>query len=180
MTSFFMVNSSRSAGLSSVDLNAVPMTTLILFCSMMWIGTSPGGTGGGVKVTTVAIALMNVLSLAKGKESIEIYRRRIASESVHKAFAIIVLSIIVIGIAFLMLSFSDSGLPTKSLFFEALSAYTTSGLSLGITSSLSPIGKMVIIVTMFVGRVGTLTLLVAFIKNTRNKSYVYPREKILF
>jgi Trk-type K+ transport system membrane component len=91
-----------------------------------------------------------------------------------------VLSIIVIGIAFLMLSFSDSGLPTKSLFFEALSAYTTSGLSLGITSSLSPIGKMVIIVTMFVGRVGTLTLLVAFIKNTRNKSYVYPREKILF
>ena len=68
----------------------------------------------------------------------------------------------------------------KKLLFEVVSAYTTCGLSLGVTPSLSPMGKLIIIVTMFVGRVGTLTLLVAFIKNTKNKSYIYPTEKVLF
>lgn len=180
VTSFFMVNSARSAGFNSIGLDALNIPTVIMLSTLMWIGASPGSTGGGVKVTTVAIALMNILTLAKGKEAIEIYRRRIAAESVHKAFAIIVLSVLAIGVSFVLLNFSDPGLPMKALLFEAISAYSTCGLGMGITPLLSPIGKMVIIVTMFVGRVGTLTLLVAFIKNTQNKSYLYPTEKILF
>lgn len=180
VTSFFMVNSSRSAGFNSVDVGFLASPTLIMLITLMWIGASPGSTGGGVKVTTVALAILNIFSLAKGKESIEIFRRRIASESVNKAFAIILLSVLTIAFSFILLNFTDSSKPMKELLFETVSAYTTCGLTMGVTSSLSMAGKMVIIFTMFVGRVGTLTLLVAFIKNTKNKSYIYPTEKILF
>lgn len=180
VTSFFMANSSRSAGFNSVNVNFVTAPTLIMIVLLMWVGSSPGSTGGGVKVTTVAVALLNIFSLARGKESIEIHKRRIAPESVNKAFAIILLSVLAIGVSFILLNFTDNEKPMKSLLFEVVSAYTTCGLSLGVTPTLSPLGKVIVISTMFVGRVGMLTLLVAFIKNTRNKSYIYPTEKILF
>ncbi|WP_245893819.1 TrkH family potassium uptake protein [Sphingobacterium gobiense] len=179
-TSFFMANSSRTAGFDSVNINMVATPTLIMMVTLMWIGASPGSTGGGVKVTTVALALMNIVTLARGKESIEMYKRRIASESVNKAFAIIILSVLTITFSFVLLNFTDPAQQMKALLFEVVSAYSTCGLSLGIASSLSSGGKIVIATTMFVGRVGTLTLLVAFIKNIRNKSYIYPTEKILF
>lgn len=180
VTSIFMANSTRSAGFNSVDLNFINIPTLIMFVTLMWIGVSPGSTGGGVKVTTIAIALMNIVALAKGKESIEIYKRKIASESVNKAFAIILLSVLTITLSFILLSFSDPNQQMIPLLFESVSAYTTCGLSLGITSSLTATSKIILMFTMFVGRVGMLTLLVAFIKNTRNKSYIYPTEKVLF
>ncbi|ERJ61462.1 TrkH family potassium uptake protein [Sphingobacterium paucimobilis] len=180
VTSLFMANASRSAGFNSVDVNFVSTPTLIMLTTLMWVGASPGSTGGGVKVTTVAIAFMNIFSLARGKDSIELFRRKIAGESINKAFAIIVLSVLTITFSFVLLNFSDADKPMKALLFESVSAYTTCGLSLGVTPSLSTTGKMIIIFTMFVGRVGMLTLLVAFIKNTRNKSYIYPTEKLLF
>lgn len=180
VTSIFMANSTRSAGFNSVDLNFINIPTLIMFVTLMWIGVSPGSTGGGVKVTTIAIALMNIVALAKGKESIEIYKRKIASESVNKAFAIILLSVLTITLSFILLNFSDPNQQMIPLLFESVSAYTTCGLSLGITSSLTATSKIILMFTMFVGRVGMLTLLVAFIKNTRNKSYIYPTEKVLF
>ncbi|MBL1410535.1 ATPase [Sphingobacterium sp. C459-1T] len=180
VTSLFMTNASRSAGFNSVDVNFVSTPTLIMLTTLMWIGASPGSTGGGVKVTTVAVAFMNIFSLARGKDSIELFKRKIASESINKAFAIIVLSVLTITFSFVLLNFSDADKPMKALLFESVSAYTTCGLSLGVTPSLSATGKMIIIFTMFVGRVGMLTLLVAFIKNTKNKSYIYPTEKLLF
>lgn len=180
ITSFFMANSSRSAGFNSVDINFVSTPTLIMITTLMWIGVSPGSTGGGVKVTTVAVAFMNIIALARGKDAIEVYKRRIASESINKAFAIIILSVLTITFSFILLNFSDPGKSMKALLFECVSAYTTCGLSLGVTPSLSSAGKIIVIFTMFVGRVGMLTLLVAFIKNTKNKSYIYPTEKLLF
>ncbi|EEI94256.1 cation transport protein [Sphingobacterium spiritivorum ATCC 33300] len=180
VSAFFMTNASRSAGFNSINLNFLSGPTVIMVTSLMWIGASPGSTGGGVKVTTVAIALLNILSLARGKDSIDIFKRRIIPESVNKAFAIILLSGVTIGISFVLLNLSDPGKGMKELLFETVSAYTTCGLSLGVTPSLSPASKIIIIFTMFVGRVGTLTLLVAFIKNMRNRNYVYPSEKILF
>lgn len=179
-TSFFMANASRSAGFNSVNVSFLNIPTLIMVTTLMWIGVAPGSTGGGVKVTTVALALMNILALARGKDSIEIFKRRIALESVNKAFAIIVLSVLTITFSFVLLNFSDPNKEMIPLLFETVSAYTTCGLSMGVTQSLSPAGKIIIIMTMFVGRVGMLTLLVAFIKNTKNKSYIYPTEKLLF
>ncbi|MNG60330.1 Ktr system potassium uptake protein B [compost metagenome] len=179
-TSFFMANAARSAGYNSIDLSFVGAPTIFLIMLLMWIGASPGSTGGGVKVTTVALSFINIISLAKGKEYIEIFKRRIASESVNKAFAIILLSFIVVGLSFFVLIFTDPDKSMKDLLFESLSAYTTCGLSLGITPSLSMGGKLVIVVTMLVGRVGMLTLLVAFIKNTTRRNIIFPEEKILF
>lgn len=180
VTSFFMANASRSAGFTSVNMGLVSAPTLIMITTLMWIGSSPGSTGGGVKVTTVALAFLNILALAKGKESVEVFKKRIAGESINKAFAVIVLSVVVISFSFVLLVFSDGDKAMKSLLFEVVSAYTTCGLSLGITPSLSFEGKMIIVFTMFVGRVGTLTLLVALIKDIKNKSYIYPTEKLLF
>ncbi|WP_259179471.1 TrkH family potassium uptake protein [Sphingobacterium sp. BIGb0165] len=179
-TSFFMANAARSAGYNSIDLSFVGAPTIFLIMLLMWIGASPGSTGGGVKVTTVALSIINIISLAKGKEYIEIFKRRIASESVNKAFAIILLSFIVVGLSFFVLIFTDPDKSMKDLLFESLSAYTTCGLSLGITPSLSMGGKLIIVVTMLVGRVGMLTLLVAFIKNTTRRNIIFPEEKILF
>ncbi|MVZ66797.1 ATPase [Sphingobacterium sp. DK4209] len=180
VTSLFMANSARSAGFNSVNLNFINIPTLIMVVTLMWVGVSPGSTGGGVKVTTVAIALMNIVALARGKESIEVFKRKIAAESVNKSFAIILLSILTILFSFILLNFSDPNQQMVPLLFETVSAYTTCGLSLGITASLSATSKIILMLTMFVGRVGMLTLLVAFIKNTKNKSYIYPTEKILF
>lgn len=179
-TSFFMANAARSAGYNSIDLSFVGAPTIFLIMVLMWVGASPGSTGGGVKVTTVALTFMNIISLAKGKEYIEIFKRRIASESVNKAFAIILLSFFVVGLSFFLLIFTDPDKSMKDLLFESLSAYTTCGLSLGVTPSLSMGGKLIIVVTMLVGRVGMLTLLVAFIKNTTRKNIIFPEEKILF
>lgn len=179
-SSFFSANNGRSTGFGRMDVSTFMGPTFILFLLLMWIGSSPGSTGGGVKVTTVAIALLNVVFLAKGKKDMEIFKRRIADETKNKAFAIIVLSFLVIITSFILLNFSDGDKPMKDLLFESISAYATSGLSMGVTPNLSSIGKMIIIFTMFVGRVGMLTVLVAFIKNTKNKSYTYPTEKILF
>jgi len=179
-TSFFMANAARSAGYNSIDLSFIGAPTIFLIMLLMWIGASPGSTGGGVKVTTVALSFVNIISLAKGKEYIEIFKRRIASESVNKAFAIILLSFIVVGLSFFVLIFTDPDKSMKDLLFESLSAYTTCGLSLGITPSLSMGGKLIIVVTMLVGRVGMLTLLVAFIKNTTRRNIIFPEEKILF
>lgn len=180
ITSFFMANASRSAGFNSIHVDFVSTPTLIMITTLMWIGVSPGSTGGGVKVTTVSLAFLNIIALARGQADINIFKRRIAVESVSKSFAIIVLSVLTIAFSFILLNFSDPHLSMKYLLFEAVSAYTTCGLSLGATPSLSSAGKIIIIFTMFVGRVGTLTLLVAFIKNTKNKSFIYPTEKLLF
>lgn len=180
VTSFFMANASRSAGFNSVDINFLNIPTLIMITTLMWIGVAPGSTGGGIKVTTLALAFLNIVALARGKDAIEIFKRRIAAESINKAFAIIILSVLTITLSFILLNVTDPQQQMIPLLFEAVSAYTTCGLSMGVTASLSAAGKIIVIMTMFVGRVGMLTLLVAFIKNTKNKSYIYPTEKLLF
>ncbi len=180
VTAFFMGNTPRSAGFATVDVTSLSVSTLLVLVLMMWIGSSPGSTGGGIKTTTFAVAALNILSLARGKEHLEIFKRRIATEATNKAFAIIVLSLLAIGSTALLLSVTDGDKATEALVFESFSAYTTSGLSLGITPLLSNGGKLALALSMFVGRVGMLTLLVALVKNTKNKSYTYPQENVLF
>lgn len=180
VTAFFVGNTPRSAGFSTTNMNALSVPTILLLLWMMWIGCSPGSTGGGIKTTTFAVATLNILSLSRGKEHLEIFRRRISHEAVNKAFAIIALSLLAIGVTAFAITLTDSGLPLRAVVFESFSAYTTSGLSMGITALLSSPGKIILAFSMFVGRVGLLTLMVALIKNTKNKSYIYPEEKVLF
>ncbi len=178
VTALFGATTPRTAGFNTIDMGSMMFPTTILVILLMWIGASPASTGGGIKTSTFAIATLNILSLAKGKTRIEIFRREIADISVRRAFATISLSLIIIGLGILLLSMYDSDKDLKSIAFECFSAYSTVGLSLGITADLSNISKFVLIVVMFVGRVSMLTIVIAVFNKIKHKNYRYPTEEI--
>ncbi|MBN1339412.1 MAG: ATPase [Bacteroidales bacterium] len=179
VTAFFGAATPRTAGFNTVDTSALNFSTIMIIFVLMWIGASPGSTGGGVKTSTFAIAILNFISIAKGKDRIEIFRREVSPISTRRAFAILTLSIIILGISILLLSFTDGEKGLLPLAFESFSAFSTVGLSLGITSHLSSLGKIVIVITMFIGRVSMLTILVAFLRKIVNLKYKYPTEDVL-
>jgi len=179
VTALFGAATPRTAGFNTVDMNQLHFSTLMLIFLLMWVGASPASTGGGIKTSTFAIATLNFFSLAKGKTRIEVYRREIADISVRRAFAIISLSLVVIGFAVIAISSFDSQKTLLSIAFECFSAYSTVGLSLGITSSLSAASKGVIIAVMFIGRVSMLTLMIALFRKVKQQAYRYPTEEIL-
>ena len=179
VTALFGAATPRTAGFNTVDMNQLHFSTLMLIFLLMWVGASPASTGGGIKTSTFAIATLNFFSLAKGKTRIEVYRREIAEISVRRAFAIISLSLVVIGFAVITISSFDSQKTLLSIAFECFSAYSTVGLSLGITSSLSAASKGVIIAVMFIGRVSMLTLMIALFRKVKQQAYRYPTEEIL-
>ncbi len=176
---FFGSVTARTAGFNTVDMMGLAPASILFYFILMWIGASPASTGGGVKTTTFAIAILNIISLAKGKDRIEIFGREVANESVRRAFSIIFLSFFVIGLAVMILMVKDGNFGLTKIVFEVISAFGTVGLSLGITADLSLTGKWVIIVTMFLGRVGTLTILVGLLRKLRNMQYRYPSENIM-
>lgn len=178
VTALFTAATPRTAGFNTVDFASLAMPTLLLIFLLMWVGASPASTGGGIKTSTFAVATLNILSLAKGKNRMEVFRREISNVSVRRSYAMIALSLIVVGFSIFLLSITDKNLQLFDLAFETFSAYSTVGLSLGITSSLSSLGKLVIVFTMFVGRVSMLTVIIAFFKKIKQKNYNYPAEEI--
>lgn len=178
VTALFGATTPRTAGFNTIDTAAMAFPTLMMVFLLMWIGASPQSTGGGIKTSTFAIATLNILSLAKGKSRIEIFRREIADISVRRAFAIISLSLVVIGLAIMIISLLDPEKELMDIAFECFSAYSTVGLSLGITSTLSSASKFVIIIVMFVGRISMLSLVIAVFKKVKHKNYSYPKEEI--
>jgi trk system potassium uptake protein len=178
VTAFFGAASPRTAGFNVVDMAAQTLPTVVLTILLMFIGASPASTGGGIKTSTFAIAILNMLSLAKGKSRIEVYRREISDLSVKRAFATITLSLLAIGIGIFIISIYDADKGLLNIVFECFSAFNTVGLSLGVTASLSSASKFVLIVLMFVGRVSMLSILIAVIKKVYHKNYRYPTEEI--
>lgn len=168
----------RTAGFNSVDMTALAFPTVMITFLLMWIGASPASTGGGIKTSTFAIATLNILSLAKGKQRIEVFRREIADISVKRAFATIALSLIVIGSGIVLITIFDPEKGLLNIAFESFSAYSTVGLSLGITGNLSTVSKCIVIAIMFVGRVSMLSVIVAVFKKIKHKNYRYPSEEI--
>jgi Trk-type K+ transport system membrane component len=179
ITAVFSAATPRTAGFNTVDISGLNFSTLMLLFLLMWIGASPASTGGGIKTSTFAIATLNFWSLARGKDRIEIFRREIADISVRRAFAIISLSLVVIGMGIFVIAYLDSEKDLLSIAFECFSAYSTVGLSVGITNQLSGASKLVIIAMMFIGRVSMLSILIAIVKKEKYKNYRYSREEIL-
>lgn len=169
----------RTAGFNTVDMANLSFPTLMVYFLLMWVGASPGSTGGGIKTSTFAVAILNFMSLAKGKDRVEAYRREISQTSIRRAFATIVLSLFVIGVAIGIIESVEHDKGLLPIAFECFSAYSTVGLSLGITDSLSSISKVVIICVMFIGRVSMLSILIALLKKEKFKGYKYPTEDIL-
>lgn len=179
VTALFGATTPRTAGFNTIDMASMLFPTTMLVFLLMWIGASPASTGGGIKTSTFAIATLNILSLAKGKSKIEVYRREIADVSVRRAFATISLSLIVIGFGIMLISVFDEEKSLIDIGFECFSAFSTVGLSLGITASLSDMSKLVLTLIMFIGRVSMLTLLIAVFRKERYKYYKYPTEEIV-
>ncbi|MCL7764690.1 ATPase [Polaribacter sp. Z014] len=178
VNALFIATTPRTAGFNSVDMNALASPTIMITFLLMWIGASPASTGGGIKTSTFAIAILNILSLAKGKNRIEVYRREIADISVKRAFATIALSLFVIGSGIMLITMFNPELGLLKIAFESFSAYSTVGLSLGITASFGIASKLVIIAIMFIGRVSMLSIMVAVFKKIKHKNYRYPSEEI--
>ena len=180
VTSFFGSVTPRTAGFNTVDLTSLTMPTLMVYFLFMWVGASPGSTGGGIKTTTLAVSWLNLGSILKGKSRTEIFRIQVSESSINRAFAVMLSSIMVVGFSILLISFNDGEKGFVNIAFEAFSALGTVGLSLGITPSLSGWSKLVLIFTMFIGRVGTLTFLMVFFQQTKTLYYKYPEEEIMF
>lgn len=178
MNALFGAATPRTAGFNSIDMTALAYPTVMITFLLMWIGASPTSTGGGIKTSTFAIATLNILSLARGKQRIEVFRREIADISVKRAFATITLSLIVIGFGIIFISVFDPGKGLLNIAFESFSAYSTVGLSLGITAHLSTASKLIVVAIMFIGRVSMLSIIVAVFKKIKHKNYRYPSEEI--
>lgn len=179
VTAFFSATTTRTAGFNTVDFSTLSVPATLLVMVLMWIGASPASTGGGIKTSTFALALLNAVSIAKGKSRLELFNREIPANSINRAFAIIVLSIIVISVSTLLIALFDTDKGLLNICFESVSAYSTVGLSRGITASLSMASKIVLIFTMFIGRVGMLTLLIAVFRKHATGPYRLPTENIL-
>ena len=161
VTAFFGATTPRTAGFNSVNNAALLSSTVLFTIFLMWVGASPASTGGGIKTTSLAISMLNILSLAKGKDRVELFMRELSFFTVQRAYAAIFLSFIVIGASVIMISVFQPALNLTAVVFECVSAFGTVGLSLGITPELNEAAKIIIILTMFIGRVTMLTILIA-------------------
>ena len=180
LASLFQSTTTRTAGFNTVDFSSLHPATLLLFMGLMLIGASPGGTGGGIKTTTFAILILTVISMIKEKSDVETRKRIIPRDVVQKSLAITILFTAIIFLATLAIMLADTAIPFIKVLFEVVSAAATVGLSTGITASLSDTSKFVIIITMFLGRIGPLTLVMAMtLQYNRNKLVRYPEEKIM-
>ena len=177
-SSYFLSVTPRTAGFNTVDTGSLTTASLFILIILMFIGASPGSTGGGIKTTTMGALLLVVGSVVAGRQDSNTFGRRLPQDTINKALAITFISLSVVLIITTVLTITEK-LPFLDIFFETMSAFGTVGLSTGITSSLSVFGKMAIIVTMFVGRVGPLTLAVAFTRDYNNRLMRYPEERIV-
>lgn len=179
VTAFFGSVTTRTAGFNTIDNSVITTPTVLMVVFLMWVGASPGSTGGGIKTSTLAVAILNFISLAQGKPRIEVFKREIAQKSVNRAFATIVLSILVIFLSVFFISLFDNDKGLLNIVFECVSAFGTVGLSRGITTSLSEPSKIVLIFTMFIGRVSMLSIFIALFKKFSMHEYRYPSEEVL-
>ncbi|MGB7084617.1 MAG: TrkH family potassium uptake protein [Phormidesmis sp.] len=169
----------RTAGFNSIDIGAMETSSLFMAIALMFVGASPGSTGGGIKTTTARILLACTNAVLRGKEEVNCYQRQIPKSRVLKALSVVVASALSVIIITTCISLSDPTLSFIKILFEVVSAFATVGLSTGITADLSRIGQMFIIIIMYIGRVGILLLMSAFIGDPSPSAIHYPEEDLL-
>ncbi|WP_066636287.1 TrkH family potassium uptake protein [Desulfolucanica intricata] len=167
----------RTAGFTSVPISNWSEPFIFLMILMMFIGASPGSVGGGIKTTTIGTIVLAVWAIARGKKEVVIMEREISSESVNKAFTVTIIALILVCTSTFILMIIEK-LPFLPVLFEVVSAFATVGLSLGITQQLSSIGQILIILLMFVGRIGVLSLVI-FLAKQEYRRLRYMKEEIL-
>ena len=176
---FFNAVSPRTAGFISVDLNSMCIQSIFIYTLLMWIGGASQSTAGGVKVNAFAVAFLNIRAIIHGTTRVEFAGRELSVDSVRRANAAIFVSIILLSIFVFQITLTEPDLPLKAIVFECVSAFATVGSTLGITSQLQDTSKVLLVVLMFIGRVGVVTLAQALLKQYKNQNYKLPQDNII-
>jgi len=179
LAALFQSVSARTAGFNSIDIGKMSNAGLFIMIALMFIGASPGGTGGGIKTTTIRVLTSSTKSILLGKEEVILYGRTISISLILKAIGVLVGSVGTVITSTVLIALTDPNLPFIQIFFEVVSAFATVGLSTGITASLSGLAKLVLIFTMYAGRVGILLLMSSLLGDPRPTQVHYPEENLL-
>ncbi|WP_462354903.1 TrkH family potassium uptake protein [Fusobacterium ulcerans] len=178
LASYFQSVTLRTAGFNTIPIGELRNSTIFMCCILMFIGASPGSTGGGIKTTTFGVILFYVIGIVKKKENVEIFNRRLDWEIMNRALAILVLAITYVIIVIMLMLIAENFSP-EEIMFEVISAFGTVGLTLGITPDLTTFSKLLLIVTMFIGRLGPMTFALAIGETKKKALSKYPKENIL-
>ncbi|WP_246239638.1 TrkH family potassium uptake protein [Paenibacillus anseongensis] len=179
--SFFQGVVPRTAGFNTIDIASMMAASQFFMIFLMFVGASSGSTGGGIKTSTFAILVLAVLTIVRGREELQLFQRRIVQDLVLRALAVIIISLFVVLSSAFLLTLTEHKLQKDFLeiLFEVTSAFGTVGMSMGLTYELSPIGKIIIMITMFIGRLGPLTLAFSFSQSIKKQPYRYVEEKLM-
>lgn len=179
LASLFQAVTPRTAGFNTVDYSRMRHGTLVFTMLLMFIGGSPGSTAGGIKTVTFFVLLGSAWSISRGHGELVVFGRRLTLETVVKSGSIALISMVVLGAATTLLTFTESDSSGVAVAFEAVSAFGTVGLSTGITPELSSYSKLILIALMYLGRLGPLTLALALVEQAPQKRINYPAEDIV-
>lgn len=179
LASFFQSVTARTAGFHTLSMTALGPAAVLLLYALMFIGASPASTGGGVKTSTAGIIALLIRARLRARETLSAFHRSLAPDVVLKAFTLVALALAVIFVTASVLLVSQPALGLKKALFEAFSAFGTVGLSMDTTAGLSAVGKAAVIITMFIGRVGPLTLLYAWVRRRPQGQFEYAEESVL-
>ncbi|WP_255298465.1 TrkH family potassium uptake protein [Brevibacillus dissolubilis] len=178
--SFFHGMVPRSSGFNSIDMTQILIPTQVVVMGLMFIGASSASTGGGIKVTTFSLMILALWSVLMNREHVHVFRRSIPWSLITKAFAIVVSGILFVFFFFFLLTITEDA-PFSMILFETISAFGTVGLSVGLTPNLTPEGRVLITILMFIGRLGPLTMAFALLSKGNKKGgyFRYAEEKVL-
>jgi trk system potassium uptake protein TrkH len=179
LASFFQGVTARTAGFNTINIAALGPASVLLMLFLMFVGASPASTGGGVKTSTAGLLVLLIRARVKARETISAFHRTLSGDLVIRAFTLVALALAVIFLSSGILLANQPELGIQEALFEVFSAFGTVGLSMGVTSELTPVGKIVIILTMFIGRVGPLTLLYALSRRKARGRFEYAEESVL-
>lgn len=179
MVAWFQSVTPRTAGFNTIDIGRMTTAGLFVTIALMFIGASPGGTGGSIKTTTFRVLTSCTKAILQGKEEVLLYERQVPISLILKAVGVVVGSVATVMISTILIALTDPKLDFIQILFEVVSAFATVGLSTGITASVSAAAKLVLIVTMYVGRVGVLLLMAALLGDPRPSAIRYPQENLL-
>lgn len=176
---FFNAVVPRTAGFNSASVSDFSRLTIVMLVVLMWIGGASQSTAGGIKVNTLALAFASMKSLIKGQQITELFNREITNSSIRRAFVVIFGSAVIIMLFFIGLMILEPGISSMDLLFETVSAFSTVGSSTGITSSLCNASKLLLVLLMFIGRVGFITVLMSIVPGEEPRRFRLPKENII-
>ncbi|MBQ8796343.1 MAG: Trk family potassium uptake protein [Clostridia bacterium] len=178
LVSFFQSVTSRTAGFNTADLSGISHSTLVIFCILMFIGGSPGSTAGGVKTTTFAILVFSAVASARRSNYITVFKKRLEEKTARQASAVVVTYVLALAAA-IMVMCAVEPFSLTSIVFEAVSAMGTVGVTMGITSELSVVSRYIVIILMYAGRIGGLTLMLTLAEKRKQVAVKRPAEQVL-